>query len=149
MSDHLGPLHYLAVEFVDGELHGEVFEHLVAQVEAGTIFLLDLEFVERTPDGSLIVLPPTAPALKSLVGCGLAGEDAGLLDAGDIELLARDIGVGSLVAVMVYEDRSMISTIEAVEMTGGRVVSEGAVDLDALDTILSDHTTYLREVNSL
>jgi hypothetical protein len=138
LTEQLGPIHFLAIEFPDGVLPPDVLQPLVAQLQAGSVFLLDLEFARRRDDGSLELLPATAPELRELTLSALAGEDAGLLDSDDLELLAQDIAVGSLVAVLVYEDRTMTATIDAAEQAGGQVVAGGSVDMASLEALLDE-----------
>jgi hypothetical protein len=136
VTDYLGPIHYIAIEFPGGEVPEDALRPLVEQLASGSIFLLDVEFASRHEDGSLTIVAPTEPGLQDLSLSALSGADAGLLDIDDLELLARDISVGSIAAIILYEDRTMIATIDAAERSGAAVVAQGTVDLSALDAVL-------------
>jgi len=54
-ENELGPIDYLVVEFpADREPDGSALHHLVDLVDRGIIRVLDLGFVRRMPDGSVV-----------------------------------------------------------------------------------------------
>ena len=53
-AEVLGPISYLIVEFPGNKMTGEGLAALVDLVDAGTIRILDLEFVARGDDGSIV-----------------------------------------------------------------------------------------------
>lgn len=136
MTDHLGPLEFVAVEFPSGRVDASGFEQVLAQAEAGSIFVLDIELVVH-PAGepARTVLPADLPG-----GAGglelLDGASTGLLDADDIARLGADLDPTAVVAVLVYEDRTMERALDAWEAAGGRLLAEGTLDETVLNGAL-------------
>lgn len=135
ISDHLGPVAFLAVEFPGSHVDVEGFTRLVDLVDRGLIIVLDLEFVRRMPDGSLA----TVPAGSLDVGADLSvfdGADSGLLDRDDVALVAEGLEEGDVLAVLVYEDLTLNPVLHAWASAGARLVAEGSVDADDLEQAL-------------
>ncbi len=51
-----GPIDYIVVEYADHKPTGEAFEELLKLVDAGLIRVLDLAFVRKNDDGSVVGL---------------------------------------------------------------------------------------------
>lgn len=135
LSDHLGPVSFVAIEFEQSAVHSEGFAKLVDLVDRGLIIVLDLEFVRRTVDGTLASVPPGSLD----VGFDLSafeGANSGLLDHDDLELVAHDLGTGSVMVVLVYEELVMEPVLRAWADGGGKVVAEGPVDVVDLEQAL-------------
>lgn len=133
-NDHLGPIDYLAIQFPDGFVPAEGFSELRAQIDAGTLFVLDIEFIRRGEDGSL------STVAASTIGtdlAGLHGADSGLLDRDDIELVGAGLGPGGVLLVIVYENLVLNPALVAWEKAGAQIVAEGPVDVDDLEAALS------------
>ena len=54
--DQTGPIDYLVVEFPGNRMTGEAFPLLVDLVDRGLVRILDLVFVRKDADGSLVGL---------------------------------------------------------------------------------------------
>lgn len=54
--DQTGPIDYLMVEFPGNRMTGEAFPLLVDLVDRGLVRILDLVFVRKDTDGSLVGL---------------------------------------------------------------------------------------------
>lgn len=129
---HLGPVDYVVVEFTDTAAVRAGFDRLVGLVDAGRIRVLDLEFIHSI-DG----VASTIPAHR--VGPEFAqfdGAASGLLDRHDLDSVAADLTAGAMAAVLVYEELSIVSVLDAWESGGATILSEGPVDLDDIDSAL-------------
>ena len=84
--DHMGPIDYLVLEFPGNKMTGEAFPLLVDLVDRGLIRILDLVFIRRETDGSVVGLE-----LSDVDGDGtldlsvFEGATSGLLDDDDIQ----------------------------------------------------------------
>ena len=135
-DDHLGPVEYVAVEFPRGHVTVEGFDHLLAQVDAGNVLVLDLELVRRGPDGWHKV---SAADLGTDVDLStFEGADSSLLDDADFELLAAGLAEDSILAVLVYEDLTMHAALRAWGAGGARLVAQGPLGVDDLTDALAD-----------
>ena len=133
-EDHLGPLDFVAVEFPDGGVDAAGFSLLLDLVEAGDIYVIDLEFLTKQSNGSMQQTNPATLGVPELAA--FEGADSRLLERDDIALLSASLSVGAVLAVLIYEDRTMIPVLTAWESTGGRVFAEGVVDIDDLEAAL-------------
>jgi hypothetical protein len=110
----------------------------VALVEARAIRVLDLEFIVKSPGGQANVIDADELNIENFDATVFAGASSKLLDAADLAVIGADIGAGSLAAVLVYEELTLLPVIEAWTAQGGRVITEGHLDLDELGRVLTD-----------
>ena len=145
MSDHdgiqavdaLGPVDHLVVEFTSGVGSGDGFGALLDLVERGVIYVLDLEFVERTMDGSVRFLDASAVSNPHGVDLSaVAGAASGLLDEDDLRAVGEAIRPGATAAVLVYENLFVEALEAAMGRSGGRVVSRNLVSVDDLQAAI-------------
>lgn len=132
-DDRFGPVDYLVVQFPQGEVGRDGFARLLGLVDAGTIRVLDLEFV--TNDAGTVRTVPAAALDIDLAD--LDGANSGLLDAADLDVVAAEVAPGSVAAVLVYEELSLLPVLRAWEAVGATVVADGPVTVDDLDAALS------------
>ena len=137
ITDHLGPVSYVAVEFPDGRADAAGFAALRDLVDRGLVIVLDLEFIRRGEDNALVTVPAASLDLGDDL-CVFAGADAGLLDRDDLELVAGSLEGDAVMAVLVYEDLTLQQVLGAWAASGARLVAEGAVDPVELDLALDD-----------
>ena len=136
-SEFLGPVDFLAVEFPTGRMSGAGFRMLRGLVEAGTIVVLDLEFVLKAADGSVTRLsledvPVTSPEDTS----SWAGSYSGILDESDLALVAEAIAPGSLAGILVYENAWAAPIMAEITTSGARLLGSGRIDTDDLSDVL-------------
>lgn len=140
LSDHLGPVSYIAIEFPMGRVNEDGFTRLIELVDSGFILVIDLEFVRRTSEGSLV----TVAAGSLDLGVDLSafeGADAGLLDPDDLGLVAQGLEEDSVLAVLVYEDLLLVPVLAAWGAGGARLVAEGPVAVEDLEQALNGGDT--------
>ena len=138
-SEFLGPVDFLAVEFPSGRMNGSGFRMLRDLVEAGTIVVLDLEFVLKGADGSVSRLsldnvPVDSPEDVS----SWAGSFSGILDESDLTVVAETIAPGSLAGVLVYENAWAAPIMAEITASGARLLGSGRIDTDDLSDALDD-----------
>jgi hypothetical protein len=130
----LGPVDYLVVEWPAGkEPNGRGLDVLVDLTERGLIRVLDLAFVQKQEDGSIVGL-----ALADIDGDGeldllqFDGASSGVLDQGDLDEAGSALEIGASAAILVYENRWAAPFASAVRSSGAELVARGAVPIDAL-----------------
>jgi len=138
-SEFLGPVDYLAVEFPSGRMNGSGFRMLRDLVAAGTIVVLDLEFVLKAADGSVTRLsaddvPVDSPEDVS----SWVGSFSGILDESDLAVVAESIEPGSLAGVLVYENAWAAPIMAEITASGARLLGSGRIDTDDLNDALGD-----------
>lgn len=135
--DVLGPVEFAVVEFPGGVIGGAGFGELLKLADSGVIRLLDLEFVTRIADGT--VVPVSVADVTAGPGVELSafdGASSGLVDATDLATLGDSIGVGSVAAVLVYEEQVLIPVVAAWHAAGGRLALVGHLEPADLDEAL-------------
>lgn len=135
--DILGPVEFAVVEFPAGVIDGDGFGELLRLADAGVIRVLDLEFVTRIADGS--VVPVAVADVAAGPGVDLTpfdGASSGLVDATDLATLGDSIEVGSVAAVLVYEEQVLIPVVAAWHSAGGRLALVGHLEPAELDEAL-------------
>jgi hypothetical protein len=136
MSDELeemGPIDYVVVEFPEDRLTGEGLPLLLDLVDRGLIRVLDLVFVRKDRDGSVIVLTGAdAPGERSVDLTLYEGATSGLLGSDDIEEAAAVLEPGASAGILVYENSWAAPFASAIRRGGGQMVASGRIPVQAV-----------------
>jgi Family of unknown function (DUF6325) len=141
--EDMGPIDYLVMEWPgDQPVTGEVMPRLLELVDRGFIRILDLGFIVKDADGSVMARDFAEVAQQ---GEGLAdfeGASSGLLGQDDLEEAATAMEPGTVAAVLVWENRWAAPLAVALRRSGGQLVASGRIpvqsiiaSLDASDAI--------------
>jgi hypothetical protein len=141
-EETMGPVSYLIVEFPDNKMTGDGLSALVDLVDRGLIRILDLMFVTRATDGSMMAIE-----LHDLDHDGhldiavFEGVSSDLLDQSDLDDAADAIQPGSSAGILLFENRWAIDFVRGLRRGGAELVAAGyipladiAVALDATET---------------
>jgi hypothetical protein len=132
-SSALGPISYLIVQFPGNKMTGEGFPILLDLVDRGVIRILDLAFVTREADGTMVALE-----LSDFDGDGeldlavFEGASSGMLDDSDLADAADVIDAGSSAAILIFENRWATSFVQALRGGGAEFVAAGYIPQDAV-----------------
>jgi hypothetical protein len=142
--DELGPIEYLVVEFPGSRMTGEGLPMLVDLVERGVIRVLDLLFVKKELDGSVVGL--TVADLDQDNRLDLAvfeGASSGLLGQDDIDEASTVLEPGSSAGILIYENRWAAPFVAALRRGGAQLVDSGRIPVQAVLAALdaTDKTT--------
>jgi len=119
-----GPVEYIIVGFPGNKFTGEIAPELIALVDSGTVRILDLIFIGKDADGSVVSFE--IDELDALAGFeGLDGDVGGLISPADIEYAAAALEPNSSAALLIWEDLWATPFAEAVRRSNG-VLLEGA-----------------------
>jgi hypothetical protein len=136
----LGPIDYLVVEWPpDKQPTGEAMPFLVDLVDRGLIRILDLAFVRKETDGTIVGLDfqdldlDGNPDLAVFEGAssGLIGED----DYGDAEAALEP---GSSAAILIYENTWAAPFATALRKSGAQLVANGRIPVNAIIAALDE-----------
>jgi hypothetical protein len=136
----LGPIDYLVVEWPpDKQPTGEALPKLVDLVDRGLIRILDLAFVRKETDGTVVGLDLADfdldgnPDLAVFEGAssGLIGED----DYGDAQ---EALEPGSSAAILIYENTWAAPFATALRRTGAQVVANGRIPVTSIIAALDE-----------
>ena len=132
--DELGPIDYLVVEFpADRQPDGSALPLLRDLVEKGTIRILDLAFVRRNADGSVVGVDIADVGLQGEVDVTLFAEaSSGLLDGDDLHQAGSALEPGCSAAVLVYENTWAAPFATALRRNGAQLVAAGRIPVQAI-----------------
>jgi hypothetical protein len=120
----IGPVEYIIVGFPGNKFSGEIAPELVALVESGTVRILDLIFIGKDADGSVVAFE--IDELDEVAGFHrLEGDVGGLISEADIEYAAAALEPNTSAAMLIWEDVWAARFAEAVRNANG-IVLEGA-----------------------
>jgi hypothetical protein len=129
----MGPVDYLVVEFPGSQMTGEGLPILVDLVDQGLIRILDLVFVKKEADGSIVGIQ-----IADLDGDGeldlavFEGASSGLLDEEDLASAGSILEAGSSAGILIYENLWAAPFAAALRRGGAQLVASGRIAADDL-----------------
>ncbi|WP_187284681.1 DUF6325 family protein [Streptomyces sp. uw30] len=131
--NEIGPIDYLVVEFPGSHMTGEGLPLLVDLVDRGIIRILDLAFVKKELDNSVV-----AVEIADLTGEAKAdlavfeGASSGLLGRDDMEEAAAILQPGDSAGILVYENLWAAPLAGALRRGGAQLVASGRIPVEAV-----------------
>ncbi|MEW1910889.1 DUF6325 family protein [Kitasatospora sp. NPDC085895] len=146
MTDELnemGPIDYVVIEFPGSKMTGEGLPLLVDLVDRGIIRIIDLMFMKKELDGSVVGLE-----IADMTGDGeldlavFEGAASGVLGSEDLEEAAAALEPGNSAGLIVYENLWAAPFAAALRRGGAQLVASGRIPLQdlvaALDALESE-----------
>ncbi len=136
----LGPIDYLVVEWPAGKQPtGEALPHLVDLVDRGLIRVLDLAFVHKEDDGTIVGLDITDLARDGDPQLTVfEGASSGLLGDEDREEAGAAIEPGCSAALLIYENTWAAPFATAIRNSGAQLVANGRIPVNAMIAALDE-----------
>jgi hypothetical protein len=135
--DSLGPVDYLVVEFPGSRMTGEGLPLLVDLVDRGIIRVLDLVFVKKELDGTVVGLTVSDLAADDKPDLAVfEGASSGLLGGDDVDEAGAALEAGSSAAILVYENLWAAPFAAAIRRGGGQLVASGRIPIEAVISAL-------------
>jgi len=128
----LGPIDYFVVEWPAGtKPSGEGLPLLVDLVDRGLIRVLDLAFVRKGDDGSVVAvdLNELGDGMELTV---FEGASSGLLGQDDYDEAGAAIEPGCSAALLVYENTWAAPFATALRRSGAQLVASGRIPVNAV-----------------
>ena len=131
--DEMGPIDYIVVEFPGSKMTGEGFPLLIDLVDRGIIRVLDLLFVTKELDGTIVAIE-----IADLDGDGaldlavFEGASSGLLGEDDLDEAGSVLEPGSSAGILVYENVWAGPFASALRRGGGQLAASGRIPVQAL-----------------
>jgi hypothetical protein len=123
----MGPVDYIVVEYPHHKPNGEAFAELLSLVERGLIRVLDLVFVRKQEDGSVVRLDwhevaDGVPEIEVFEGApsDLLGED-------DVSEVGVALEADEAAAILVFENVWAAPFASAVRRSGGVLAASGRI----------------------
>ena len=120
---------------------GAGFAELMRLVDGGVIRVLDLRFVSRADDGSVVAVELADLDIDGEFDVAVfEGASSGLLDQSDLEDAKAAMAPGSSAGILLFENRWATRFVQALRGGGAELVAAGyipiasvAASLDATD----------------
>ena len=130
--EEMGPIDYLLIEWEAGEPTGEVATIVVDLVERGIIRVLDLAFMAKAEDGSVTRVEVADLGDKVEELKVFEGASSGLVSEDDVAEAGTALEAGATGALLVFENRWAAPFAIAVRRTGGQLVANGRIPVQAV-----------------
>ncbi len=135
--EELGPIDYVVIEFPGTGMRGEGLPLLADLVERGIIRILDLEFIAKREDGTVVGVDlADVDRDGRLELAAFRGAYSGLLDQDDLAEAGSVLAPGGSAGILVYENRWAAPFAAALRRNGARLVASGHVPLDEVAAAL-------------
>ena len=136
-----GPIDFVLIEFPGDQLKGECAAELLTLVDNGIIRLYDVALIMKEADGTFSGLALQDVAPDALGGfAAFAGASSGLIGDEDLAAAAEALEVGTVAALIVYENAWAAPFVAAARRAGGELVASARIPaadvlaaLEALD----------------
>ena len=126
--EEMGPIDYIVLEWPKQQPTGEVAPMILDLHERGIIRILDVAFMMKDDDGSVVTLE---------VGdlgdfAAFEGASTGLLGQDDLEEAASVLEPGTSAAVLLWENSWAAPVATAIRRSGGQLVASGRIPIQAI-----------------
>jgi hypothetical protein len=120
----IGPVEYILIAFPGNKFNGEIVPALKELVDSGTIHIIDLLFIKKDADGTILVVElNSADPDEAAPFDDLDGEVSDLLSIEDIELAAAELPPNSSAGLIVWENIWAARFAQAVRNANGQVIA--------------------------
>ena len=130
--EEMGPIDYVLIEWPGRQPTGEALPHLVDLVDRGIIRILDLAFIAKAEDGSIAGVEIGELGSEVEEVRVFEGASSGLLSDEDKAEAGEAMDPGSSAALLVYENRWAGPFAAAVRRSGGQLVADGRIPVQAM-----------------
>ena len=130
--NEMGPIDYLLVEWPGRQPNGEVAPHLVDLVDRGLIRILDLTFITKAEDGTVAGARHRRPRRRGGRAVDLRGRLLGAALRRGHRRGRRRLESGTSAALLVFENTWAAPFAAAVRRSGGQLVANGRIPVQAV-----------------
>jgi hypothetical protein len=130
--NEMGPIDYLIVEWPGRQPAGEAMPHLIDLVDRGLIRVLDLAFIAKGEDGSVVALEIADLGDEIDAFAAFEGASSGLLSEEDFNEAGSALEPGTSAALLVYENSWAGPLAAALRRSGGQLVASGRIPVQAV-----------------
>ncbi len=133
-----GPIDFLALEFTNDQLKGEILPALLELVQNKVVRVIDLVVIQKDEHGNhqAVELQQLDPEIISVFD-PLEVEVSGIIQVEDIDDIAEEMSKNTTAAVMLFENLWAVKFKDAVLRANGRLISQVRVPYDVVDEALA------------
>lgn len=134
----LGPIEFLALKFPGNEFRGEILPALTDLIEADTIRIVDLLFVQKATDGAVRVIEVADLGQDDYAAFDqVVSNVSGLLGNDDAQMVANALEPNSSAALMLFENVWATRFVDAVANANGEVIMSERIPRAMLDEMVA------------
>jgi len=147
VTDMIGPVEFVIIEFAGNQFNGDIAPALAELVDSGTVRIIDLAVVSKDSAGNLTILelqeltPELADALLKLTG-----EVSGLLSEEDLLGIGEDMEPNTTGAAMLVEHIWATRFAAAVRAANGNLVLSERIPGAIIDEVRATLITAAAEI---
>jgi hypothetical protein len=133
-----GPIDFLALEFTNDQLKGEILPALLDLVEHKVVRVIDLVVIQKDEHGNheAVELQQLAPDLMRAFD-PLEVEVSGIIQVEDIDMIAEDMAKNTTAAVLLFENLWAVKFKDAVLRANGRLIAQERIPYQIVDEVLT------------
>jgi uncharacterized membrane protein len=133
----VGPLEYAVVEFEGNNFTGQIAPAIGELVERNVVRIVDMVFVQKDEDGSVIALEVEDLDADVAAGYRNIGQDlVKVLNEDDVNIVSDGLLPGSSVLLVVWENVWATRLSQAVRAANGRVLLQERVPEEVVEEAL-------------
>jgi uncharacterized membrane protein len=135
----LGPIEFLALKFPGNEFRGEILPALADLVEAETIRIIDLLFVQKKSDGTVRVIELADLGEDDYLAYEEVVSDvSGMLSHDDAREIAKALESNSSAALLLFENVWATRFVDAVANAKGEVIVSERIPRAMVEEMLAE-----------
>jgi Family of unknown function (DUF6325) len=132
----IGPVEYLVLGFPGNHFNGEIAPALIDLVDAGTVRILDLVFIAKDGEGTVVGVEFDEHEALEPFG-SIDGEVGGLISLEDIEHAGEGLEPNSSAALLIWEDLWAVPLAEALRASDGVLIEGGRIPHDLIEAAVA------------
>jgi hypothetical protein len=127
----MGPIDYVVLEWPKEQPTGAVAPMILDLVDRGIIRILDVAFLAKDDDGSIITVD-AGVSHEPGAFAEFEGASSGLINEEDLKDAASVLEPGTSAALLVWENRWVAPIAVALRRSGGQLVASGRIPIQAI-----------------
>ena len=133
-----GPIDFLALEFQNEKLKGEILPELLDLVERQIVRIIDLVIIQKNKEGAheALEINQLSPDIVSVIN-PLKVEISGLIQVEDVEGIAAVMENGTTAAALLVENLWPIRFREAVHRADGKLLEHLRVPAEVVEEAMA------------
>jgi hypothetical protein len=132
-----GPVDFLALEFTNDQLKGEIMPALMELVDKKIVRVIDLVVIQKDQDGKheALELQQLKPEVIAIFD-PLLVEISGIIQVEDIDAIAEQMDDNTTAALLLFENLWAVKFKEAVLRANGRLLAQERIPYQVVDEAL-------------
>jgi len=138
MGDFLGPIQYIVVGFPGNKFRGDILPELNNLVKSGLVRVMDLAFVQKTADGSILAMElEDLNADDAAPFAAFEKQIGDLLNEEDLMVAADALDPNSSAAVLVWENLWAKPFARVVREADGVLVAYDRIPYEVVEAAIA------------